>query len=124
MRAPGIRSGNGIALPPANENGVRTCSRFDCCDPAKPEGGPRQAEYVVVLLLRPAGYAGKPMRMRVGLVVCADHREPIPDKFIQQEDWDRLMQHFDQTGQVRPARILTEVEYVPIADDPDLDGYA
>jgi hypothetical protein len=114
MRTPGPRAGIEPATPPANENGIRKCDRHDCC---------ATAEYVVVLLCRPANYSGRPIRMRCGLVVCGEHREPIPDKYMTNESWQELLLHFDRTNQARPARILTEVDFTPITADPDLDGY-
>ena len=105
---------NGVAAPAKTGLEIRKCSQLNCNN---------AAEVVVVLLLRPAGYRGRPMRMRCGLVVCTACRSPIPDKFIDNESWSRLLAHFDAKGQKRPHRILTDVEYVPIGEDADLDGY-
>jgi len=92
----------------------KKCSLFTCT---------RTSEYVVVLLLRPRNYQGRPIRMRCGLQVCRHCRFPIPDKFITEESWQRLLAHFDRRNMARPHRILTDVEYVPIGEDQDLDGF-
>lgn len=84
--------------------------------------------HVVTLLLRTREqlYKGKPMRMRVGLVVCSrpEHRPKNADPFFANKgDWERLLEHFDRRKWPRPHRILTDVDYVPIDKDPDLEGY-
>lgn len=114
-KANGVREG--VAAKPVTPEGlkVRRCSLRTCSG--------RDAVAVVVLLLRPAGHRGPPMRMRIGVCVCEACKSPLPDKFLTNAEWSRLLEEqFDRRKIARPSRILTEVDYVPIGDDPDLDG--
>ena len=78
------------------------------------------AEYQVVVCLRAKNYHGPPLKVRPAVLVCPDHRPTIPDPFISDDDWLKLVEHVVGQGGQRPHRISTTVEYEPLPKAPVL----
>jgi len=92
---------------------ARQCDRDGCTN---------DGELRPVLLLRPGrDYTGKPMRFPLGIVVCKEHVERMPDKFITEDMWKDSVSGFKGRGMQPPHRTSTRVEYDPHGP-PKLDS--
>jgi hypothetical protein len=78
------------------------------------DGCQNDGELRPVLLLQPGrDYTGKPMRLPLGIVVCRQHVERMPDRFISEDMWKDIVQGFKTRGMQPPHRTSTRVEYDP-----------
>lgn len=89
------------------------CARIKCGE---------AAEFYPVLLLRPKGYEGEPVRALVKLPVCAVHAKKdieLPEVYLPEPGWKAILGGFDSMKRVRPHRAATRLEFVDIAIDGD-----
>jgi hypothetical protein len=88
------------------------CQRVGCVEPAT---------LYPVLVLKPRGYKGQPVRACLKLPVCkecAAKAKDNADTYLGDAAWTKILEGFDQMKRMRPHRGSTKIEHVGI-DDPE-----
>jgi len=81
----------------------RGCDAFECN---------ATAEWRPVLLLQPGrDYCGKPMRLPLGIVVCAQHKLIKAEDYLNEELWSGIVAEFKSKGIVHPHRASTRLDF-------------